>query len=351
MGTEKGAETLRDVRLPAGWEGLSFKTLAGSRLIVAEVPKACFSSAAFGAGAKPQVEGVQEGDEIVTLNGETIDSAVERITAAGDAWNACSSASPPHAAGSKTKFDSPPCAACDFVRRRKGLGLDVALQMWLRAVKREIKFTLGVRTGSAELLAEAAAAPSASATESQPAAQNAKGSGEPSAVVDLGPSGRSSQSLDLGKSLDDLTWEARGKKRSAQDWQEDGSWDDGSWEEGWEDGWNKWEAEPAELDKKKSKGKGKKGKKPKPSGPHLPRTRVSLSPITGEVVEWKGKYGWVKPSEPIDHLLASKHQGKIYVSVIDLGGVKELSPGATLQFQVFSDSSGLGAEECELRFS
>eukprot|EP00435_Cladocopium_sp_Y103_P010148 s1219_g2.t1 len=42
------------------------------------------------------------------------------------------------------RFDSPPCVACDFQRRRKQLGLDVALQMWLRAVKRDIRISLAV---------------------------------------------------------------------------------------------------------------------------------------------------------------------------------------------------------------
>jgi hypothetical protein len=37
-------------------------------------------------------------------------------------WCACSSATPPHELVSKTKFDSQPCAACDFSRRRKQLG-------------------------------------------------------------------------------------------------------------------------------------------------------------------------------------------------------------------------------------
>ena len=37
----------------------------------------------------------------------------------GDPWNACSSSSarPSHAVGSIGKFDSPPCVACDFIRR------------------------------------------------------------------------------------------------------------------------------------------------------------------------------------------------------------------------------------------
>ena len=87
----------------------------------------------------------------MTLNGESLSRVIERISSKGDAWNACSSCSPPHDVASKTKFDSPPCAACDFIRRRKQLGYDVALQMWLRAVKREIQFTLGVRSGGARI--------------------------------------------------------------------------------------------------------------------------------------------------------------------------------------------------------
>ena len=141
--------SIRSVPLPAGWEGLSIK-LRGDRCIVSEVPKACFSSAAFAnsGAAKPQVDGVLEGDEIVTFNGATPTKLIQRIGTVGDSWNACSSASPPHPVGSKTKFDSPPCAACDFIRIHKKLGFDVALQMWMRAVKREIKIVLGVRAGS-----------------------------------------------------------------------------------------------------------------------------------------------------------------------------------------------------------
>ena len=41
--------------------------------------------------------------------------------------------------------------ACDFQRRRKALGLDVALQMWLRAVKRELRISLEVRSSGLEM--------------------------------------------------------------------------------------------------------------------------------------------------------------------------------------------------------
>eukprot|EP00448_Togula_jolla_P002515 CAMPEP_0170605190 /NCGR_PEP_ID=MMETSP0224-20130122/19845_1 /TAXON_ID=285029 /ORGANISM="Togula jolla, Strain CCCM 725" /LENGTH=145 /DNA_ID=CAMNT_0010930185 /DNA_START=68 /DNA_END=505 /DNA_ORIENTATION=- len=93
--------------------------------------------------------------------------------------------------------------------------------------------------------------------------------------------------------------------------------------------------------KGKGKGKGKRG----PSGPNLPRQRVTELPMTGEVVEWKGKYGWIQPSEPIEHPMAQNREGRLYVSMSDLQGLTELQPGALVQFHVFSDPSGLGAEE------
>ncbi|CAE8607962.1 unnamed protein product [Polarella glacialis] len=95
----------------------------------------------------------------------------------------------------------------------------------------------------------------------------------------------------------------------------------------------------------KGKGKGK-GKRTGPSGPLLERTRMSEAPVTGEVAEWKGKYGWITPTVPIEHPLFEKHKGKLYVSISDLaGGLTQLTAGNLCQFHVFSDASGLGAEE------
>ncbi|CAJ1409263.1 unnamed protein product [Effrenium voratum] len=83
---EAQEKEIRQVKLPVGWEGLSLKSHDG-RLLVSEVPKACFSSKSFeSSGAKPQelrtltrverqVDGVFEGDEILTVNGEPPPSA------------------------------------------------------------------------------------------------------------------------------------------------------------------------------------------------------------------------------------------------------------------------------------
>merc|ERR1739848_275619 len=94
----------------------------------------------------------------------------------------------------------------------------------------------------------------------------------------------------------------------------------------------------------KSKGKGKRPKGP--SGPKLPRKRISTEPMTGEVAEWKGKYGWITPTSPIDHPMADKHNGKLYISMSDIVEGDSLTVGSVCQFHIFEDSSGLGAEDC-----
>jgi len=91
-------------------------------------------------------------------------------------------------------------------------------------------------------------------------------------------------------------------------------------------------------DKGKSKGKGGKG--------HLlPRTRISAEKFQGTVTAWKGKYGWITPSEEIEHEKATARKG-LFVSKADLeGGIEELTEGATVEFHLWEDESGLGAEE------
>mmetsp|Transcript_8439 Transcript_8439/g.21364 ORF Transcript_8439/g.21364 Transcript_8439/m.21364 type:complete len:616 (-) Transcript_8439:160-2007(-) len=104
-------------------------------------------------------------------------------------------------------------------------------------------------------------------------------------------------------------------------------------------------ATPSASSKGKGKGKAGNDEDKGPSGPDLPRERVVEEPMLGEVVTWKGKFGWIKPSEEIDHPEASKHGGKLYCHRKDLIGVETLEKGDTVQFNVFKDSSGLGAEE------
>jgi len=93
----------------------------------------------------------------------------------------------------------------------------------------------------------------------------------------------------------------------------------------------------------KANGKGKNTNKGK--GHLLPRNRISAEKFAGTVTDWKGKYGWIEPAEPIEHEKAAKHQGRLFVSKDDLVGVEELTPGATVDFHIWEDASGLGAEE------
>merc|ERR1711924_263899 len=100
--------------------------------------------------------------------------------------------------------------------------------------------------------------------------------------------------------------------------------------------------------KKGDKGQDKgKGKGRRPTGPDLPRTRLIEELVTGEVVKWMGKYGWIKPHERVDHPQAGAHKGMLYVHSQDLEWwVKALTPGSYCRFHVYSDANSLGAEEC-----
>ena len=87
------------------------------------------------------------------------------------------------------------------------------------------------------------------------------------------------------------------------------------------------------------------------SGPELPRQPLfGGEALQGDVLEWKGKFGWIKPLQPIDHPLASRHNSKIYVHVKDLAdGLQTLTPGQRVAFQAYTDDSGIGAEAVYLR--
>lgn len=97
---------------------------------------------------------------------------------------------------------------------------------------------------------------------------------------------------------------------------------------------------------KKSKGKnGKNGWLPK-GGPDLPREVISEATLTATVLEWKGSFGWVKLSEPIEHPAASRREGKVYLHKQDLKDGKELlAEGDMVLVQLYTDSHGLGAAE------
>eukprot|EP00927_Polykrikos_kofoidii_P022461 TRINITY_DN2094_c2_g1_i1.p1 TRINITY_DN2094_c2_g1~~TRINITY_DN2094_c2_g1_i1.p1 ORF type:complete len:749 (+),score=138.62 TRINITY_DN2094_c2_g1_i1:166-2412(+) len=83
-----------------------------------------------------------------------------------------------------------------------------------------------------------------------------------------------------------------------------------------------------------------------PGGPDLPRLRVSTEPVNGRVLVWKGKFGWIRPAQAIDHPSAMAHKGHIYVHENDIVDGRPLWPGQSVSFHVYSDKTGLGAEAC-----
>lgn len=96
------------------------------------------------------------------------------------------------------------------------------------------------------------------------------------------------------------------------------------------------------------KGGGKGGKKGGKSGKYGEGKRELLhdEPLLGVIVEWKGTWGWLKPNDTIDHPLADKHQGDLYIKQEDVEEEIE-GIGAVVQYMLYQDKKGLGA--CEVR--
>lgn len=84
------------------------------------------------------------------------------------------------------------------------------------------------------------------------------------------------------------------------------------------------------------------------------RVRLSEKSFAGRVITWKSQYGWIEPLTPIDHpemaLSNEKHWGHIYVHSNDVNGKwKTLKVGSVVEFYLYKDGTGLGAEECLVR--
>merc|ERR1719160_51184 len=41
-------------------------------------------------------------------------------------------------------------------------------------------------------------------------------------------------------------------------------------------------------------------------------------PLLGTIVQWRGKFGWVKPDDEIEHPMAKKHQGDLFAGQADI---------------------------------
>jgi len=75
------------------------------------------------------------------------------------------------------------------------------------------------------------------------------------------------------------------------------------------------------------------------------RKRLSEQLVAGRVVQWKGSYGWIEPLVAIEHIQAARHKGRIFVHADDIKGKWKLKVGSIVEFRLYLDDQGLGAEE------
>lgn len=66
----------------------------------------------------------------------------------------------------------------------------------------------------------------------------------------------------------------------------------------------------------------------------------------GQVLSMLSHYGWITAFGIIDHPLAAKHCGRIYVHKKDIVDGHSLAVGDTVSFYLYVDNVGLGAEAC-----
>jgi len=138
----------------------------------------------------------------------------------------------------------------------------------------------------------------------------------------------------------------KGKDKGKDSWGKD-SWGKGF--DSWGKGFDSWGVIPGGWNKGFGKGKwGQDGgfkSKGKDRGPREPVTQIAL---TGEVVSWNGQFGFLQAHAPIDHPNAEMRGGKIYCCQKDLAAgieTSQIEQGQVVQFQVYSDSQGLGSTE------
>jgi dsRNA-specific ribonuclease len=105
-------------------------------------------------------------------------------------------------------------------------------------------------------------------------------------------------------------------------------------------------AKPRERLPKQNRGKDGQGRWVWQTAGETELTRETFEGVlNGEVLEWKGSYGWVKSLTEINRESAQLRGGKIYVNRTDLqDGLESLEVGTTVQFVLYEDPAGLGGE-------
>lgn len=75
------------------------------------------------------------------------------------------------------------------------------------------------------------------------------------------------------------------------------------------------------------------------------RKRVVETVVTGKIKSWKGTFGFITPSSPVDHPLFT---GSIFLGKADWLSTENPDAGSKVQFYLYADQQGLGAEECTI---
>jgi hypothetical protein len=86
---------------------------------------------------------------------------------------------------------------------------------------------------------------------------------------------------------------------------------------------------------------------PSPSTGFFPGKRGEKSSLCrGKLLVMLGHYGWIAPSQSVNHPDANRRGGRIYLSRKDIRSCASLEVGAEVEFFLYVDADGLGAEDC-----
>jgi cold shock CspA family protein len=80
-----------------------------------------------------------------------------------------------------------------------------------------------------------------------------------------------------------------------------------------------------------------------------PAARGSLlCSCRGEVISMSSNYGWLQVCGDVDHPSIEKHGGDVYIHKDDVVDDEHLYPGDVVNFYLYFDDKGLGAEWCSV---
>lgn len=90
---------------------------------------------------------------------------------------------------------------------------------------------------------------------------------------------------------------------------------------------------------------GPPGKRHMQESTPLKRVAISGSSVEGKLASWRGSFGWIRPSRPVE---GARGDGLIYVAQKDVLGQQRIDPDTLVRFSLYSDQRGLGAERVQV---